>query len=342
MTISVLVTGGCGFIGSHTCLELIKAGYKLIVLDNFANGSPESLRRVQELAGQTAQEEITLLEGDIRNLSDLNNAFQHGVDAVIHFAGLKSVGESTTDPLLYWEHNVNGSIQLFSAMRAHGCKTIVFSSSATLYGATPQVPIPETAAIYPINPYGQTKATVERILADLCASEQGWRIACLRYFNPVGAHPSGKIGENPTGTPSNLLPLVSQVAARKRDRLCVFGSDWPTYDGTGVRDYIHVMDLAEGHRDALSFLRSEEPQLLTLNLGTGRGYSVIDVITEFERISGRKIPYVITDRRVGDAAISVADVTKAKQKLSWNPKRSLVDMCRDCWRWQQMNPRGYA
>ena len=352
---AILITGGAGFIGSHTCLVLLEAGYRLIVLDYFSNSSPESLRRVQELAGAEAASRLVVVEGDIRSAGDLNRAFQAGggaigtegrptwaVDAVVHFAGLKAVGESITDPLAYWEVNVAGSMQLLTAMRAHGCRTIVFSSSATVYGIPEQVPIPETAPVRPINPYGQTKAAVEQLLADLAASEPGWRIARLRYFNPVGAHPSGRIGEDPQGTPNNLFPFVSQVAVGRRERLQVYGGDWPTPDGSGVRDYIHVMDLAEGHLAALETLLNEEPQLLTANLGSGQGHSVLEVVAAFAQASGRPVPYQLVNRRAGDAACSLADPAFATFKLGWSTQRSLAEMCRDGWAWQQANPHGYS
>ena len=354
---TILITGGAGFIGSHTCLVLIEAGYRLIVLDNFSNSSPESLRRVQELAGAEAAGRLVVVEGDIRSADALNRAFQAAVQvgttsaegqttgqvqAVIHFAGLKAVGESIADPLAYWDGNVTGSLQLLSAMRAHGCRTIVFSSSATVYGIPEQVPIPETAPVRPINPYGQTKAAVEQLLADLAGSEPGWRIARLRYFNPVGAHPSGRIGEDPQGTPNNLFPFVSQVAVGRRESLQVYGGDWPTPDGSGVRDYIHVMDLAEGHLAALETLLSEEPQLFTANLGSGQGHSVLEVVAAFAQASGRPVPYQLVNRRAGDAACSLADPAFATSRLGWSTQRSLAEICRDGWAWQQANPNGYS
>jgi len=353
---TLLIAGGAGFIGSHTCLVLLEAGYRLIVLDNFSNSSPESLRRVQELAGDDAARRLVVVEGDIRLAEDLNRAFQAAaepagpemvpatgtVEAVFHFAGLKAVGESIADPLAYWDGNVAGSVQLLAAMRAHGCRTIVFSSSATVYGIPEQVPIPETAPVRPINPYGQTKAAVEQLLADLAASEPGWRIARLRYFNPVGAHPSGRMGEDPHGTPSNLFPFVSQVAVGRREQLQVYGGDWPTPDGSGVRDYIHVMDLAEGHLAALETLLNEEPQLLTANLGSGQGHSVLEVVAAFAQASGKPVPYELVNRRAGDAACSLADPTFAASRLGWSTQRSLDEMCRDGWAWQQANPNGYG
>jgi UDP-glucose 4-epimerase len=338
----LLITGGAGFIGSHSCLVLLEAGHELVVLDNFDNSSPESLRRVQALAGQTAARRLSVQEGDIRSADDLTRAMQGGVDAVVHFAGLKAVGESVSDPLSYWDVNVTGSRQLLAQMRGHGCRTIVFSSSATLYGLPETVPIDEQAPVQPINPYGQTKAAVEQMLADVSASEPDWRIARLRYFNPVGAHPSGRIGEDPNGIPNNLFPFVSQVAVGRRKQLQVFGGDWPTPDGTGVRDYIHVMDLAEGHQAAVEHLLSHPPQLLTLNLGSGEGHSVLDVVSAFAAASGRTVPYAITDRRPGDAASTVADPSLAADVLHWKTRRSLSDICRDGWRWQSQNPEGYS
>ncbi|MBM5820022.1 MAG: UDP-glucose 4-epimerase GalE [Cyanobacteria bacterium K_DeepCast_150m_m2_101] len=343
----LLITGGAGFIGSHTCLVLLEAGHQLVVLDNFANSAPEALRRVGELAGPDGASRLEVIEGDIRQPRDLERAFTShgngsGIDAVIHFAGLKAVGESVAEPLRYWDVNVAGSHQLLAAMAAHGCRTLVFSSSATLYGYPETVPIPESAPVCPINPYGHTKAAVERMLSDVGASEPGWRIASLRYFNPVGAHPSGRIGEDPNGIPNNLFPFISQVAVGRREQVQVFGGDWPTPDGSGVRDYIHVMDLAEGHLAALNVLLTGGDQQLTLNLGSGQGHSVLDVIHAFETACGRPIPYVITNRRSGDAAITVADPSEAQRTLGWQTQRSLHDICRDGWRWQSSNPRGYA
>jgi UDP-glucose 4-epimerase len=346
---NLLITGGAGFIGSHTVLVLLEAGHRLVVLDSFANSSPEALRRVAELAGPGAAARLQLIEGDIRSEHDLERAFAtcsglggKPADAVIHFAGLKAVGESVAEPLRYWDVNLSGSRQLVGAMQAHGCSSLVFSSSATLYGYPETVPLPENAAIAPINPYGHSKAAVEQLLADVAASEPGWRIARLRYFNPVGAHPSGRIGEDPSGTPNNLFPFVSQVAVGRREQLQVFGGDWPTPDGSGVRDYIHVMDLAEGHRAALDVLLAEGPQLLTLNLGSGQGHSVLEVAAAFEAASGRPVPLKIVERRPGDAAITVADPSLAAQRLGWRTRRSLADMCRDGWAWQSANPNGYG
>ena len=343
----LLITGGAGFIGSHSCLVLLEAGHDLVVLDNFDNSSPESLKRVLELAGPSAAGRLQVVEGDIRSAADLERAFEAApagqpITAVVHFAGLKAVGESVREPLRYWDVNLCGSRQLLEAMQAHGCRSLVFSSSCTVYGLPEQTPISESAAIQPINPYGHSKAAVEQLLADLAASEAGWRIARLRYFNPVGAHPSGRIGEDPRGIPNNLFPFVSQVAVGRRDCLQVFGGDWPTPDGSGVRDYIHVMDLAEGHRAALDVLLAEPPQLLSLNLGSGQGHSVLEVVRAFELTSDRSVPYTVVERRDGDAACTVADPRLAATRLGWRTRRSLEEMCRDGWTWQQANPEGYG
>jgi UDP-glucose 4-epimerase len=341
----VLITGGAGFIGSHTCLVLLQAGHRLVVLDSFATSNPASLRRVLELAGGDASERLTVIEGDLRQPSSLDRAFAAMAgrcDAVIHFAGLKAVAQSVHQPLLYWDVNVGGSTQLLGAMARNGCHTLVFSSSATVYGFPETIPIQETAPVLPINPYGHTKAAVERMLADLATSETHWRIARLRYFNPVGAHPSGQIGENPLGPPDNLFPYVSQVAVGRIPRLQIYGDDWPTADGTGIRDYIHVMDLAEGHLAALEVLWNEKPQLLTLNLGSGIGHSVLEVVRAFETASGRTVPYEVVPRRAGDAARSVADPCEAERRLGWRTRRGLETMCRDGWAWQSTHPNGFS
>ena len=348
----LLITGGAGFIGSHTCVVLLEAGHDLVVLDDFSNSSRRALERVLALVGITSSESdakrIVTVPGSINSSLVLEKVFQEAqeagqpIEGVIHFAGLKAVGESMADPLRYWHVNVGGSISLINVMAAFSCHTLVFSSSATLYGYPDQVPIPETAPIQPINPYGHSKATVEWLLNDLAASAPDqWRIACLRYFNPVGAHPSGRIGEDPLGIPNNLFPFVTQVAVGRRKQVQVFGDDWPTPDGTGVRDYIHVMDLAEGHKAALDCLLTEAPQLLTLNLGSGRGTSVLEVVNAFGHACGQPIPHTIVDRRPGDAAITVADPSEAMRRLGWRTQRSLEDICRDGWAWQQANPTGY-
>ena len=340
----LLITGGAGFIGSHTCVVLLEAGHELVVLDSFANSSPVALDRVSELAGRPVQ----LVEGDVRDAAILDRLFAEAtasdqpIDAVIHFAGLKAVGESVAEPLRYWDVNLCGSRTLLSAMDAHGCRTLVFSSSATLYGYPETVPISESAPIQPINPYGHSKAAVEQLLRDVVASAPDrWSIASLRYFNPVGAHPSGRMGEDPNGIPNNLFPFVSQVAIGRREQLQVFGGDWPTHDGSGVRDYIHVMDLAEGHLAALNYLMAEPAQLLEVNLGSGQGHSVLDVVKAFEAASCCAVPYAVVARRTGDAAITVADPSLAEERLGWRTKRSLADMCRDGWAWQSANPNGY-
>lgn len=345
----ILVTGGAGFIGSHTCIALLEAGHRLQILDNFTNSSPISLQRVAVLANVAlGGEKLKIVRGDIRNTECLEKIFQKNsdqgiqIEAVIHFAGLKAVRESVENPLRYWDVNVSGTRNLLDTMNNHNCQSLVFSSSATLYGNTKINPIPESAPIQPINPYGHSKAAVEQMLNDLVKSEpKKWRIACLRYFNPVGAHPSGQIGEDPLGIPNNLFPLISQVAIGRRDYLQVFGEDWPTIDGSGVRDYIHVMDLAEGHRAALECLMAEDPQLLSLNLGSGKGTSVFEMVRAFETASGRPIPCRVANRRPGDAAITVADPSRAAALLRWQTQRDLHDMCRDGWAWQKANPMGY-
>ena len=350
----LLITGGAGFIGSHTCLVLLEAGHELTVLDDFSNSSPIALERVAMLAaiattreGETGR--LNVRRGDIRDQACLQQLFNQAkragkpIEAVVHFAGLKAVGESVREPLRYWDVNLNGSRCLLAAMNANHCHTLVFSSSCTLYGTPKLVPISEDAAVQPVNPYGHSKAAVEQLLHDLAASQPGqWSIASLRYFNPVGAHPSGEIGEDPLGTPNNLFPFVSQVAVGRRESLQVFGHDWPTKDGTGVRDYIHVMDLAEGHRAALDCLLAEPAQLLTLNLGSGNGASVLEVVHAFENASGRKVPYELVARRPGDAAITVADPSLAFKRLGWKTQRTLADICRDGWAWQSANPTGYS
>ena len=362
----LLITGGAGFIGSHTALVLLEAGQSLVVLDDLSNGSSEALRRVAQLAGLAGWRQrqvglwatdpgpvsLVLRQGDIRSPGDLaavfsGEALQRAglepgrITAVLHFAGLKSVPESVGQPLRYWDVNVGGSRSLFEAMARHECRTVVFSSSASIYGLPETVPIPETTRPGPINPYGGTKAAAEQLLRDLAISEPGWRIALLRYFNPVGAHPSGRIGEDPCGPPNNLFPFVCQVAVGRRGHLPVYGSDWPTPDGTGVRDFIHVMDLAEGHRAAMEALEASEPRLITVNLGSGRGHSVLEVVHAFEAVTGRSVPYRLMERRSGDAPISVADASLAASLLGWRTRRDLVAMCRDGWAWQCANPRGF-
>ena len=343
----LLITGGAGFIGSHTCVVLLDAGHTLIVLDDYSNSSPRVLDRIAALSPRP--EALIRIEADLRDQRALDDLFRdqkesgHPIEAVIHFAGLKAVGESVRDPLRYWSVNVGGSQTLLSAMQRHGCHTVVFSSSATLYGYPEILPIQESAEIQPINPYGHSKAAVEQMLHDLASSSSGpWRIACLRYFNPVGAHPSGHIGEAPNGLPNTLFPYLCQVAVGERSQLSVFGGDWPTEDGTCIRDYIHVMDLAEGHRAALDTLLAEPPQVLTVNLGSGQGASVLTLIRTFEEVTGQSVPYAIVERRPGDAASTVADPSLAAERLSWRTTRTLADICRDGWAWQSANPQGYA
>jgi UDP-glucose 4-epimerase len=335
--LNILVTGGAGYIGSHTCVELLNAGFQVIVLDNFCNSKPESISRIQSITGK----KLTLINGDVRDKTCLNAAFKtHKIDAVIHFAGLKAVGESVANPVKYYDNNVTGSLALLDVMKEHGVKNLVFSSSATVYGFSDTKPIPETAPLSPFNPYGHTKRMVEQILEDLSVSDGEWNIALLRYFNPVGAHESGMIGEDPNGVPNNLMPYVSQVAVGKLKELSIFGNDYETIDGTGVRDYIHVVDLALGHVAALNAL-SKNCGLLTVNLGAGRGYSVLELVQTFEKTTGKSVPYKIVARRAGDIAIYFADATKAKQMLGWQTQRDLADICRDSWRWQSQNPQGY-
>lgn len=335
---TVLVTGGAGYIGSHTVLRLLEDGFPVLVLDNLSNSGRESLRRVEEIAGAKAP----LVEGDIRDQALLARLFEENdIGSVIHFAGLKAVGESVSQPMSYYDCNVVGSLRLLEAMVRAGVKTLVFSSSATVYGDPASVPIREDFPLSATNPYGATKLHIEDMLRDLHISDEGWRIALLRYFNPVGAHESGRIGEDPTGIPSNLLPYIAQVAVGKRDRLSVFGGDYPTLDGTGVRDYIHVMDLAQGHLDALRSLQ-DEGRLLTINLGTGQGYSVLEMVEAFAKAAGRKIPYEVMPRRPGDVASCYADPEQAEQVLGWKALRSVDDMCRDHWLWQKNNPDGYG
>jgi UDP-glucose 4-epimerase len=332
--LTILVTGGAGYIGSHTCVELLNAGYEVVVIDNFCNSKQESINRIQKITGKT----LTLVNGDVRDKESLRGIFKgHSINAVIHFAGLKAVGESVANPLKYYDYNVMGSLALTQVMTEFNVKNLVFSSSATVYGFSDTKPIPETSQLSPFNPYGQSKRMVEQILEDLCTSDSSWNIALLRYFNPVGAHESGMIGEDPNGIPNNLMPYVSQVAAGKLKELSVFGDDYPTIDGTGVRDYIHVVDLALGHVAALKKLDG----LMTINLGAGAGYSVLELVHTFEKITGVKIPYKVVSRRAGDIAIYFADANLAKQKLGWQTKFNLEDICRDSWRWQSNNPNGY-
>lgn len=334
---AVLITGGAGYIGSHTCLALLQAGQNIVVLDNFSNSQTESLARVKEITGR----DFPIIEADIRDVAALRTLFsKYSISSVIHFAGLKAVGESTENPILYYDNNVVGSIKLFEVMAEFGVKTIVFSSSATVYGDAISVPIQESASLSATNPYGQTKLMIEHILRDIQQADKDWRVAILRYFNPIGAHESGRIGEDPNGIPNNLLPYVAQVAVGKLAKLRVFGNDYPTHDGTGVRDYIHVVDLANGHLAALDYL-NQHKELIAVNLGTGQGYSVLDVVNTFSKQSGIEIAYEVLPRRAGDVAMSYADPTMAKTLLGWRATRDLNQMCADTWRWQSNNPQGY-
>jgi UDP-glucose 4-epimerase len=334
----ILVTGGAGYIGSHTCVELLQAGYDVIVIDNLSNSNEESLRRVQEITGKS----LEFFKIDLRDQPALQALFKvHQIGAVVHFAGLKAVGESVAIPLRYYQNNVSGSLDLFETMDQANVKQIVFSSSATVYGEPQNVPIREDFPLSATNPYGRSKLMIEDILRDLYASDNNWNIALLRYFNPVGAHPSGRIGEDPRGIPNNLLPYIAQVAVGQLPELRVFGDDYPTPDGTGIRDYIHVMDLADGHIRALEILE-KNPGLVTYNLGTGRGYSVLEVIRSFEVACGKKIPYKVVERRPGDVAASFADPSLAERALNWKAQRGIDQMCADAWRWQSLNPGGFS
>ncbi len=333
---NILVTGGAGYIGSHTCVELLQAGHDVTVLDNLSNSSPVAIERVHQITGSRPRfQQVDLLDAD-----SLEGVFEGAAfDAVIHFAGLKAVGESVAEPLRYYQNNVSGTIRLLEAMARAGVRRLVFSSSATVYGDPASVPIREDFPLSASNPYGRTKLFIEEILRDLNRSDPRWDITLLRYFNPVGAHPSGLIGEDPAGIPNNLMPYVSQVAVGRLERLNVWGNDYPTPDGTGVRDYIHVVDLARGHLAALGGV--EAPGVRAYNLGTGRGFSVLEMIAAFERASGRKVPYTVAPRRPGDVATCYADASLAERELGWVAELGVDRMCVDAWRWQSGNPRGY-
>ena len=332
----ILVTGGAGYIGSHTCVELLNAGHQVVVFDNFCNSFPEAVRRVEKITGKA----VTTVQGDIRDGAALEQTLrQYPCDAVIHFAGLKAVGESVEKPLEYYDNNVVGTVRLLEAMQATGVKTIVFSSSATVYGDPQYLPLTEAHPLSASNPYGRSKIMIEDMLRDFHRAHPDWRIGLLRYFNPVGAHSSGLIGEDPQGIPNNLMPFVSQVAIGKRPHLNIWGGDYDTHDGTGVRDFIHVCDLASGHLAALEHLK--EPQCFAVNLGTGKGYSVLDAVKAFEIACGKKLPYVIAERRPGDIASCYADVSLAKTLLQWEAQYPLETMCSDAWRWQSNNPNGF-
>ena len=333
----ILITGGAGYIGSHTCVELLENGREIVVVDNFSNSSPAALDRVKQITGK----QFAFHQVDLRDIDALRKIFDsYSFEAVIHFAALKAVGESVMMPLNYYQNNVTGSLNLFELMEEFEVKNIVFSSSATVYGDPASVPITEDFPIQPTNPYGWTKAMMEQILMDLQQARPDWNVILLRYFNPVGAHPSGLIGESPNGIPNNLMPYISQVAVGKLPELRVFGSDYPTADGTGVRDYIHVVDLARGHLAALAKIE-QDPGLKVYNLGTGQGYSVFEMVEAFERASGKEIPYQVVERRPGDIAVCYADPSAANRELGWSAQFGLDRMCEDTWRWQSMNPEGF-
>jgi len=333
----ILVTGGAGYIGSHTCIELIESGYEVVVVDNLCNSSLESLKRVEKLTDS----DIPFHKVDVRDKQALTHVFeQYSIDGVIHFAGLKAVGESVEKPIEYYDTNVGGTFILADVMREFDCKTFIFSSSATVYGDPHTVPIKEDFPLSVTNPYGRSKLMIEEFLQDVFLADDSWHIALLRYFNPIGAHKSGLIGEDPIDIPNNLIPYISQVAVGKLENLSVFGGDYDTPDGTGVRDYIHVVDLAKGHVKALQALK-DKSQMLIVNLGTGNGYSVLDIVKAFEKASGKNIPYKIVDRRSGDIAACYANPAYAKEKLAWKAEYELDEMCKDTWRWQLQNPDGY-
>lgn len=335
---SILVTGGAGYIGSHTCVELLNEGFDVVVLDNLSNSKHEALNRIEELTSKN----LKFYEVDILDKKGIEKVFiENDIEAVVHFAGLKAVGESVQIPLRYYHNNITGTLILCEVMQKYGVKKIVFSSSATVYGIPDHVPISEDFPLSTTNPYGSTKLMIEQILGDLYLSDEEWSIALLRYFNPIGAHESGRIGEDPNGIPNNLMPFITQVAVGKRDKLSVFGNDYTTHDGTGVRDYIHVVDLAKGHLKALEKIRNSNG-IDAYNLGTGTGYSVLDLVKNFEKATGQEIPYEIVSRRAGDIAECFADPAKAKSMLDWVAEKDIEDMCRDSWKWQSMNPEGYS
>lgn len=333
----ILVTGGAGYIGSHTCVELLESGYEVVVLDNYYNSCAVSVERVEKITGK----KIALYEGDVRDRAMLDKIFtEHKIDCVIHFAGLKAVGESCAKPVMYYDNNIGGTLALVEVMQKHNCKKIIFSSSATVYGDPEVLPLTETCKTGgTTNPYGTSKLFQERILSDLYDADNGWTVILLRYFNPVGAHESGLIGEDPQGIPNNLTPYIAKVAIGELKEIGVFGNDYPTPDGTGVRDYIHVVDLAKGHVSAIDGVKGSG--VFVYNLGTGIGYSVLDVIHAFEKACGRKLPYVIKPRRAGDIAACYADASKAKKELGWQAEYGIDDMCASLWKWQSMNPKGY-
>jgi UDP-glucose 4-epimerase len=333
----ILVTGGAGYIGSHTVLALLEAGHEVLIVDNLSNSSAKVLPRLEQLSGQV----IPFVQADVRDVAALDRIFaEHRIDGVIHFAGLKAVGESVAQPLRYFDNNVGSTLALLQAMDRANVRRIVFSSSATVYGDPDQVPITESSRLQVTNPYGRTKLMCEDILRDLLASDPRWQVAILRYFNPVGAHISGTIGENPNGIPNNLMPFITQVAVGQREFLSIFGQDYPTSDGTGVRDYIHVVDLAQGHLAALNYLQDQQASI-TVNLGTGRGVSVKELADTFARVTGVPVPYRFVDRRPGDVAACYADTRLAQEALGWQAQLGVERMCQDAWRWQSNNPKGY-
>lgn len=335
---TVLVTGGAGYVGSHACAELLEKGFRVIVMDNLSNSSEEAVRRVSQITGR----QPVFIHADLLDRDALEHIFSdNDIDAVMHFAGLKAVGESVSKPLAYYHNNVTGTVILCDVMRKHGVKNIIFSSSATVYGDPASVPITEDFPLGAANPYGRSKLMIEQILTDIHISDEQWNIILLRYFNPVGAHPSGLMGEDPQGIPNNLLPYIAQVAVGRLEKLSVFGNDYPTKDGTGVRDYIHVVDLVRGHVSALEKL-GENPGRAVYNLGRGEGYSVLDMIQAFEEASGKEIPYTIAPRRPGDIAECYADPSRAEQDMGWKAEKGIREMCEDTWRWQSQNPEGYT
>lgn len=335
---NILVTGGAGYIGSHTCIELINAGFNVVVADNLSNSSIDSIKRVEAITGAS----ITFFETDVRDEKNLTKIFKfNDINGVIHFAGLKSVSESISYPKKYYSNNVSGSTNLLRLMNKYECKNFIFSSSATVYGIPERIPIDENSSLRALNPYGESKLMVENILRDYYASDNSWNFALLRYFNPVGAHVSGLIGEDPNGIPSNLMPFIMRVASGKYKKLEIFGNDYNTKDGTGVRDYIHVVDIAKAHLKALSVILDSDSKILTANLGTGSGVSVLELVSTFEMVTGKRVPFKIVERRKGDVAISYADPSFANKALDWKAENNLEKMCVDAWRWQSMNPNGY-
>ena len=338
----VLVSGGAGFIGSHTVIELLQAGYEVVVVDDLSNASAQALERVRQIVGDEAGQRLTFYEADVLDRAALNHIFnEHHIDRVIHFAGFKAVGESVHKPIEYYHNNLGSTLALVDVMRAHGCKSIIFSSSATVYGDPDSVPVTEQSPKKPAtNPYGWTKWMIEQVLTDLHTADPAWNVVLLRYFNPIGAHESGLIGEDPKGIPNNLVPYVAQVAVGKLDAVQVFGDDYPTPDGTGVRDYIHVVDLARGHVAALDWMGGKTG-VEVFNLGTGRGTSVLEVIAAFSKACGRELPYVLRERRAGDVAAVYGDASKAEREMGWKARYDIDDMCRDSWNWQSHNPNGY-